>query len=345
MPTAAADAEIAALVVAHSDLRAGLTAQAVAMAAAQAQQFNGWYDSAAITVWAGDMAAQMEALQRVIAQTTDAYLARVLTQLIGAHVRPIGRVDVSELRTGVTHAGAYGRAADVYRFQQSQFDRFTRSLVSSTPAEPFDLANPIEAAVERVKSVADLDAQLADRAQTTAVYEQSRHVTGYRRVIHPEQSRGGSCGLCIGASDRLYGKHEPRPIHDRCHCTTLPVIEGADPGSTLNAADLRRLYREAGGTGRDKLKSTRYKVVEHGELGPVLTRRGAPFKVKHAEGKPSRKPKTDAQKQAEIRSVRAGLSGALPKARELAAADPKKWGDYLGKLEDRLRDLDQQLAA
>lgn len=347
------DAQIVALVAAQAQIRAQFTAQAVALAAAAAAGFQGWYDTAQITAWAAALASRIEVLQRAAAQTTDAYLARVLTQMTGRRVRPVGRVDVADLRHGVTHAGAYGRAADAYRWQQAEFDRFSRDLAAAETPAPFDLVDPIAAAVVRVRSVADMDVQLADRAQTQAVYASAADrgtVTGYRRVIHPELSRGGSCGLCIAASDRLYGVREPKPIHGRCHCTTLPVLDGADPGSVLNTADLRRLYKEAGGTGRGKLAGTRYQVDEHGELGPLLNQHGTKVRTARQAAKDTgrrtaRPPKSEAEQLAEVRRIRTSLEGALPKARDLAAGDPKTWGDYLTKLEDRIAGLDHQLAA
>jgi hypothetical protein len=351
-PDQGPEAELLALVAAQAAIRARYTAQAIAMATAAVNGFTGWYDSGQITAWAAALADRIEALQRAIAQTTDAYLARALSQMTGRRVRPVGRVDVASLRTGVTHAGAYARAADVYRWQQSQFDTFARQLADSTgtPA-PFDLVDPIEAAANRVKAVADMDAQLAFRAQSqqTMTDAADRYsITGYRRVIHPELSSGGSCGLCIAASDRLYGATEPLPIHAECHCTTLPVLDNADPGSTLNELDLKRLYRDAGGTGRQQLKARRYQVDEHGELGPVLNPRGAKVRTEREASRDTnrvRQPKSDAEKAAAVRRIRTSLVSALPKARDLAASDPKTWGSYLTKLEERLRDLDNQLAA
>ena len=46
-----------------------------------------------------------------------------------------------------------------------------------------------------------------------------------------------------------------------------------DPGHKLNQDDLNRLYEHAGGTTAGAaLKKTRYQIVQHNELGPVLTR-------------------------------------------------------------------------
>lgn len=321
------------------------------MAQTAARSFTGWYDAAAITAWAAALATRIEALQRLTAQTTDAYLARVLSLLAGRRVPPTGRIDTSGLRRGVTHAGAYARAADVYRWQQHQFDQIAINLARGTLDVLPDIIDPIDAAVQRVIAVAATDIQLADRAQTSASYAAAGDkglITGWRRVIHPELSKGGACGLCVAASDRLYGVHEPKAIHDRCECTTLPVLDANDPGSTLNDGDLGRLYGDAGGTHRSKLKATRYQVDEHGELGPVLNPAGAKVRTaREAERDQNRarRARTDAEKAAQIRRVEQSLKAALPAVQARAGNDPKTWGDYLAKLEDRIADLDHQLAA
>lgn len=349
-----ASAAIAALVTAQAAIRSRYTAQAVALATAAAQSFTGWYDSAQITAWASGLAQRVEALQRAQAQTTDAYLARVLSQMVGGKVRPSGRVDVVNLRDGITHAGAYARAADVYRWQQSQLDGFARKLITVTDAalpslRPPEIVSPVEAARQRVADVADLDIQLADRAQSAATLADNadkRDITGYRRVVHPELSKGGTCGLCIAASDRIYHVKDLRAVHARCECTTLPIVGEQDPGNGLNNLDLGTLYGHAGGsTAAADLKRTRYKIDQHGELGPVLT--DGTFRSERTAKRAERdvRPKTDAEKLAIVRSIRERLDTALPKARDLAERDPATWGAYLHSLEARLDDLDHQLAA
>lgn len=348
---AATTASILLLVQAQAAARANLTQQAIAFASSSASSFTGWYDTAAITAWATALADHIEAYQRAIAKTTDAYLARVLSLMTGSKVRPIGPVDVATLRAGITHAGAYGRAADAYRYQQAQWDQIARSLAAGDEVPAPDLTDPIQAAVTRVAAVADMDAQLAARGQSQAnmdAGEQQGIVTGYRRVIHPERSKGGTCGLCIAASDRLYHARTLLPIHARCECTTLPVIDANDPGSTLNAGDLGRLYDDAGGTAAELLKQTRYQIDEHGELGPVLNPKGAKFRTAKQATRDlnqARRAKTDAQKAADLERIRTSIAAGLPKAQQLATAEPKTWGDFVTQLEARIKDLDQQLAA
>ena len=115
-----------------------------------------------------------------------------------------------------------------------------------------------------------MDLTMAMRESARTVLADADDVIGYRRVIHPEQSRGGSCGLCVVAADRLYRKSELLPIHGRCRCTIAPVTRAHDPGAELNAADLDQLYGAAGSSRREDLKRVRVTVEQHGELGPQL---------------------------------------------------------------------------
>lgn len=336
------------LALAQDAARAALTAQATAMAARAARDFTGWYDGEQITAWTVRLVRQIEAVQRTLARSTDAYLARLASQLTGKRIRPVGAVDVAELRANISHAGSYGRAADVYRYQQSLFDRVGIELDNHVATAPPTVVDPVEAAVARVEAIADTDAQLVVRKQSQRFMESQRDVVGWRRVIHPELSRGGSCGLCVAAATRLYGKTEPLPIHARCNCVPMPVYDRRDVADEVNQADLERLYRESGGTtDAASLKRTRYQVTEHGELGPVLHAFDRPLRsredVKRDSNKP--RPKSATEKRRTLERVFRQQEAALPKARELAAADPATWGEYEAKLSARVEDLRQQLGA
>lgn len=181
--------------------------------------------------------------------------------------------DDSAVRQSVTASDAapsriYSRAAAVYRVSVAQGD---------------DSATANTAAVQRITDITDGNVMLAQRLaeQQTLRTAQSRNpsVTGYRRVIHPELSKGGVCGLCVAASDRVYHVEDLKPIHFRCKCGVVPVVGDSDMGYQLNKRDLRSLYTETGKlhgvdytTEGAHLKRTRYDVVHHAELGPVLTR-------------------------------------------------------------------------
>jgi hypothetical protein len=233
-----------------------------ALVAASVRDFTAWYDHSKITAWTVALVKSIQPIQRVLARSTDTYLARASTITTGRSVRPVGAVDVSKLRANQTHAGAYGRVADTYRYQAHRLEQ---------PGPKPALVSPQQAASTRASAVAEMDALLPARKQAQAFMVKQPKITGYRRVIHPELSVGGTCGLCVAASDRLYKPQDLMPIHDRCHCLPMPVYDFDDPGSLLNEGDLTRLYEDAGGKsyGGD-LKRTRYKIVQHGELGPTL---------------------------------------------------------------------------
>lgn len=144
----------------------------------------------------------------------------------------------------------------------------------------------LDRAVARAVLLGEMEVQLADRAgselrlQNPTGTASAPTITGYRRIIHPERSQGGTCGLCIAAADRLYSVEDLRAVHNRCYCTVLAVIENEDPGAQLNAADLKALYKAAGdSTDRQDLAKTRWKVEQHSELGPVLVQQGQHFKT------------------------------------------------------------------
>jgi hypothetical protein len=243
-------------------------AAAVALAVARTREFDDWYSTAAIKVWATALALAIEAIQRNLARQTDAILARQASVMAGRTVRPVGAIDVTQLRKGVTHAGVYGRIADTYRYQKSLEDAGQQVQAA------------MEAAVQRAEVAAQIDSQLVVREQSHKTITghagraapEGRRVIGWRRIVHPELSEGGSCGMCIVASTRLYQVERLMEIHPGCNCLPMEVYDGADPGGLINDEDLERFYAEAGGKQIEELAQTRYQVNEHGELGPVMAR-------------------------------------------------------------------------
>ena len=162
---------------------------------------------------------------------------------------------------------------------------------------------------DRVRSMAREEVQLAQRDQSARVYERAPRVTGYRRVVHPELSRTGVCGLCLVAATRVYRKSELMPIHTNCLCTTLPVTAGSDPGLDLNQSDLEEIYAKAGSTSAADLSALRVQSYVSGELGPVLTRGGTV--VADGSTRPKRlAPREEANKVTGVAASR----GAKPKS-------------------------------
>ena len=98
--------------------------------------------------------------------------------------------------------------------------------------------------------------------------------TGYRRVIHPEKSEGGTCGLCMVAATRLYYRHDLKPIHDGCNCKVVAVTEDNDPGADMNKIDFDAIYAASGDTTDGwTLKQTRFRFdADRGEIETVKDR-------------------------------------------------------------------------
>jgi hypothetical protein len=229
-------------------------------------RFSGWYDDRQVAVMADAVARVVRSGQEARAQATRAYLERVLRE-VGVPVRPVRVTLPADVSTGVLPQVEWGRAAAEFR------RRRVEGLVE---------ADALAAAELRAITRADLTMQRAASLAARQVLDRTPGVVGYRRIIHPELSAGGTCGLCVAASDRIYKVSELLPIHASCKCTVAPVVvvKGLtqDPGQSLNKDSLRELYRLAGGTGTGDLARVRYAVSEHGELGPLLTRAGQAFR-------------------------------------------------------------------
>jgi hypothetical protein len=260
---AVTDDQARQIVAAQANAQGALMAAAVAAAGDAYRTFTDWYDSAAIGALSRHVVAVVQAAQRQSAALTEAYLVHMATAVTDRAPRGSGQiVRIEDLRKDADPVQVYGRPADTYRYALSE---------GRTPPEARAQA------VQRAEVLADTDVALAMRAQARRFMVVHR-VDGFRRVIHPELSRGGSCGLCVGASDRIYHREALMPLHARCKCTVAPIINGVDPGHSLNRADLDRLYKEAGGTQARHLASVRWVVHEDGELGPILTEEGQHFR-------------------------------------------------------------------
>ncbi|MCO6558490.1 MAG: hypothetical protein J6575_03515 [Bifidobacterium sp.] len=121
---------------------------------------------------------------------------------------------------------------------------------------------------ERLETVADTDTVRSGDMAMQESYKRAG-VTQYRRVIHPELSKTGSCGICVVAATRIYKIRDLKAMHVECHCGIVPITD-QDPGEYLNNIDLETIYRKAGGTSADQLRHLRIQVGTHGELGPIL---------------------------------------------------------------------------
>jgi hypothetical protein len=128
----------------------------------------------------------------------------------------------------------------------------------------------LDAAVKRLMDNANTDGQIAMNSAATQRFHGSG-VRKYRRVIHPELSKTGTCGLCAVAATNVFSTADLLPMHNNCKCTVAPITANNDPGLKLNREDLDAIYRKAGSTSAADLKSVRVIMESHSEIGPILT--------------------------------------------------------------------------
>ncbi|HET8616505.1 MAG TPA: hypothetical protein VFL94_13345 [Actinomycetales bacterium] len=254
--------EVDAWVGQYAATRAHLEDQLTAAARHAWLSFEGWYDAQLVAELAAELSGLSGHAQDLLIGAAQQYVGSVVGVLRGRRVE-IPPVTVPPIRGGVDPQIVYSRPAEVYRM-----------AVATGSGE----RDAVEKAVVRAETLGATDLMLAGRG---AQHEQMKalKVTRYRRVLRPELSKHGSCGLCIAASSRIYTIGNLLPIHGgTCNCETVAIDGANDPGHTLNQDDLDRLYAAAGSTAADDLKRVRAVVHEHGELGPVLAREGHEFR-------------------------------------------------------------------
>lgn len=381
--TAGQMATLLALVQAQAAVREQITQTAIRAALAPFAALTAWWSADAVAEAIREVLRVVQPAQTQAARVTDAYMARVLTEMTGSRVRPVGAVDVTRLRRrlpelvleeladgrrpvkrvdlGDTFDGPadtinepltsifredeepdwaaagdiYGRVADSYRYQ--------------VVAEGLPEAKARQKALVRIAAVAETDVTIAVREQYRRTLFRRTEVTGWRRILHPELSKTGPCGLCVVAADRIYTKEELKPIHGRCKCEVLPILAGVgDPGLKLNEDDLAKVYEAAGGTGGEAvsrtgkrvspaLKKLRVQLVEHGELGPVLVDGDQHFRGPADVARtqtPNRATRARAQLDALVASL-ARLENRAERGEDVAK--PIAW--QTGKIEQLRREL------
>lgn len=287
------------------------------------EDFDKWYDDDLITANAARSATIVEAAQRTVNYQTLTYMKFVYSQFEDLDFPTEEEIDAlndEAFHRVVSPLEEWDRPAEQFRYAKS----IGKSEQEAT-----------QAALDRMSALADMDLALAMRDQSSKVIKASPRVTGYRRVLHPELAKSGtSCGLCIAASTRIYKKKELLPLHDHCNCGVMPVVGTEDPGKEFNEEDLKQLYALAGGTGAQELSRVRYRVDEHGELGPYLVEHGA---KNRSAGSKRAQPVTQVDSTAaQIASLEASLERLLARSRAGEdLAQPINWQ------QDRLRVLRQ----
>ena len=252
------------LIQAHGDAQAAVRASTRAMLEAAWRHLDDPYDSAGQGEFATAAAA---AVARGRSRSTDLMGATLKRALDEADVKPPRvRLVTADKPRGLLLVEEMYRPGATWRYELSRG-------VSDADAR--------ERALVRAATIAEMDLALASRDAFEQYAAAAPEILGHRRVLHPELSTGGSCGLCIAAATRVYKKADLMPLHDRCHCVPWPILStqsDEDLVQRINGADLDELYLRIGETSREALKKVRFTVEDHGELGPTLREAGHDFR-------------------------------------------------------------------
>ena len=202
--------------------------------------------------WVDEAAGQSAATQKTLAELRTGYLERVLA--VNGVATDFTGIPVPTDPRGVPQSQVWARPAEQYRYARSAGD-----------------PDPLGRAVGRALTIAEDDAALAERVVTRTALRSVKGVRGYRRLVHPEMSQGGSCGLCVAAADQMYSVGDLMPIHTHCRCSVMPVIAGRpDPKSLNGKFSYEDVASAAGSTSASDLSNVRVRVTDHSELGPTL---------------------------------------------------------------------------
>ena len=228
-----------------------------------------WWNDA-VTLGAAAQAARfeiafLEAVGRLGVSYADAMLGM-------AGVDSSGAFDTAYVapRQGTTPLQVMLRPVEAYRGMAVKQPLLRPSSWDSLEGADLDsVTGWLRAALDRLQDIASTDAQMTAHRIALGRFE-SKGVTQYRRVIHPELSKTGTCGLCAVASTRTYHTSALMPLHSNCKCGVAPITKVNDVGKEISQADLERFYKLAGGNTAEALKGIRLQVQTNGELGPVL---------------------------------------------------------------------------
>lgn len=250
----------------------------------------------------------VEAGQVRTAALTDAYLAAFERTVLGGSVAPVGvpatEISYATIR-GVPATEVYSRVGPT---------------VWSALADGKDLRDAVNLGLRRAVQTAQVDMQRAKTQASVAVFARKDNVVGYRRVLRGSES----CALCIIASTQRYRKRDLMPVHPGCDCGVSPIYGDRDPGQVIDpnrleglqdrlgerfGLDARKSATSGNRTGAGDWDDYRQLVVthEHGELGPVLARKGDTFTAATDLPGPAKKAAQTAEKR---RLTAADLSNA-----------------------------------
>lgn len=290
--------------------------------------FDRWYDDDLLNSAAARAAMLALAAAREARRLDRAFNKAVFDEF-GLRYDDLGEVEDIYPRSGVSPLDVYRRPGLQYRYAIKQ----GKSEVEAR-----------EIALERAESLATTDVRIAGRDESVRDYSKVKAVLGWRRILHPELSRSGPCGLCVVAADRVYRSGDLEDIHDGCVCGKLPITDADDPGLRMNRNDLDRLYAAAGGNAGDLLKRIRVQVRENGEIGPVLVRAGDNFRDAEDAGATRYSPPTLDEHRANLLRMKESLVGTTDRLQS-RLADPTTPADDVLAIQTAIRRNHETLTA
>lgn len=270
---AATDEQITRVVDAYAASQASIITNLVRLLLALWIPFRWWGRPDMVNALAAASAAYADVGVEQSRRLARAYMIQVLEAVDAAPV------DLPPFQPIYPRSGT--PAVEVYKRPARQVEHAIREAArkaaeNGTEPDPVEIAEII---TERIEPIVDADLRAAARDEKHDVLQAApAKVIGFRRVLHPELSENGPCGLCVVASDQWYTREDMLELHANCKCEVLPITADDDPGVRVNKADLKRIYAAAGSTYMEDLKRVGVKVTEHGELGPLLRWDGQHFK-------------------------------------------------------------------
>jgi hypothetical protein len=210
-PTPAVQAQLLTYVAAQAAARQRIqdTVLTQLVALLRALLTGRWYDEPAIAAAVPQLDAVVRQGQDITRDITRTYLDQSLMALDATPPRVDPELP-ARLRA-VDVFAEWERPAEQYRYARSQ---------------GADDAQATLVAVERAQHLAVEDLDLAMRETTRRHLAAAEDVTGYRRVIHPELSKSGTCGLCVAAADRVYHVDDLMPSTPAATASPCPSSAG-----------------------------------------------------------------------------------------------------------------------
>lgn len=282
------------VVTTYATQQAKITSELLRLLLALWLPFTWWGRPDMVNAAAAQSAAYVDIATRRVRRLSRAHMLAQL-RLIGAEPDRLPPIEDTYERGGTPIVEVYKRPArqieHMIREQQKALDTLEAParLPMELPARITD--EMMRTFEERLTSLVEDDIAATARDEAQKVLWVAPKVIGYRRVIHPEFSKTGTCGLCVVASSKFYTKGELMPLHDKCKCTISPITANQDLGLRLNREDLDAIYKAAGSNYAEDLKRITVQIREHGELGPILTQRGTKFRDVKTVNKTSKRQK------------------------------------------------------